>query len=337
MRFIRFVAKRLILMTLTLFGVLVITFALTYLIPADPVKAITGGHAPQHVVERVKERMGLNKPLYEQFIIYLKRLLSGDLGTSLKTSHPVTHDLKEMFPATIELATAAMLLAVTLGIPLGTISAIKKDKIPDHVARIFSLVGLSMPVFWLGLILLLVFYHGLNLLPGGGQLDVLIDRPPRVTGLITIDAILDGNIEALFNYMKHLILPTFVLGYVYTGWIARITRSSMLEVLSQDYIRTARAKGIREWVVIYRHALRNAMIPTTTVIGLSYGGLLGGSILTEAIFSWPGLGLYATGAFLALDYAAVIGVTLLIAVIYAIANLVVDILYAFLNPRIRYG
>lgn len=337
MRFLSYIGKRVALMFFTLFGVLVITFIIAHALPADPVDAITGGQAPPEVVERIRERLGLNKPLHEQFILYLRRIFDGDLGKSLATNHPVTQDLKEKFPATIELATAALLISIIIGIPLGMISAVKKDKLPDHGARIFSLVGNSMPAFWLGLILLIVFYYKLDLLPGGSQLDVFMDRPPRRTGLLTIDSILAGDHEAFLNYLKHLTLPAFVLGYIVTASIVRITRSSMLEALQQEYIRTARAKGLREWVVIYRHALRNALIPTTTVIGLAVGGLLEGSVLTETIFSWPGLGRYITGAVLSVDFPAVMGATLLIAVVYSLANLVTDLVYAFINPRIRYG
>lgn len=337
MRFLSYVAKRLVLMVITLFGVLVITFSLAHLVPADPIATITGGQAPPEVIDRIKERMGLMDPLYVQFVRYIRRIFSGDLGTSIATKHPVTQDLKEKFPATIELATTAMLISIIIGIPLGMISAVKRDELTDHGARIFSLVGNSMPAFWLGLILLLIFYYYLDLLPGGGQLNIFMDRPPRRTGLMTIDAILAGDYEAFLNYLKHLILPAFVLGYIVTASIARITRSSMLEALQQEYVRTARAKGLREWVVIYRHALRNALIPTTTVIGLSFGGLLEGSVLTETIFSWPGLGRYITGATLSLDFPAVMGGMLLIAVVYSLANLVVDLVYALINPRIRYG
>lgn len=324
-------------MVITLFGVLTITFIIAHIIPADPLGAFLGAQVPPEVVERTRERLGLNKPLYEQYILYLKRILSGDLGTSIATRLPVSQDLKEKFPATIELSTTAMVISIVLGIPLGIISAVKKDKLPDHGSRLFSMIGLSMPAFWLGLILLLIFYSKLDLLPGGGQLDVLLKRPPRKTGFLAIDALLDHNYVVFLNYLKHLLLPGFVLGYISTAAIARITRSSMLEVLSQEYIRTARAKGLREWVVIYRHALRNALIPTTTIIGLAYGSLLEGTVLTETIFSWPGLGRYATGAFLSLDFPAVMGVTLLIAVIYSLVNLIIDLVYAWINPRIRYG
>jgi len=320
-----------------LFGVLIISFVVSHVVPADPVQAILGPQAPPEAIERAREQLGFNKPLHEQLIDYLWRVLHGDLGKSLRTNRPVIVDLKEFFPATIELATTAMIIAIVLGIPIGIISAVKKDEAIDHVSRLFSLVGVSMPVFWLGLILLLIFYYRFGILPGPGRLDPTIPPPPKITGLITIDSLISGRFDAFINALKHLLMPAFVLGYYATAIIARITRASMLEVLRQDYIRTAYAKGLRERVVIMRHALRNALIPTTTVIGLTYGSLLEGAVLTETIFAWPGLGRYATGSFLFVDFSAIMGVTLLIAVIYSLSNLIVDILYAFLDPRIRYG
>lgn len=334
MKLLRYIARRLALMSLSIFGVLVITFVLSHVIPADPVGAILGPQAPPELVDKVRAELGFDKSIPEQFVIYVRNIVTGDLGKSLRTQNPVTEDLLQFFPATLELATTALLIGVFMGIPLGVISAVKKDQIPDHVARLFSLIGLSMPVFWLGLILLLVLWARLDLLPGPGQLDPRMIRPPQVTGFITLDSIIAGNWEAFRSAVMHLIMPAFVLGYFSTAAITRITRSSMLDVLGQEYIEAARVKGVKERVVIYRHALRNAMIPTVTIIGVTYGGLLEGSVLTESIFSWPGLGRYATSSFLFLDFPAVMGATLLIALTFSLANLVVDIVYAFLNPRI---
>lgn len=334
MKLLRYIARRLALMSVSIFGVLVITFILSHLIPADPVGAILGPQAPPELVDKVRAELGFDKSIPEQFVIYVQDIVTGDLGKSLRTQNPVTEDLLQFFPATLELATTALLLGVFMGIPLGVISAVKKDQIPDHIARLFSLIGLSMPVFWLGLILLLLFWVKLDLLPGPGQLEPRMMRPPQVTGFITIDSIIAGNWAAFRSAVMHLIMPAFVLGYFSTAAITRITRSSMLDVLGQEYIEAARVKGVKERVVIYRHALRNAMIPTVTIIGVTYGGLLEGSVLTESIFSWPGLGRYATSSFLYLDFPAVMGATLLIAITFSLANLVVDVVYAFLNPRI---
>ncbi len=332
-----YILRRLALMMFVLFGIIVITFIVSHVIPADPIGAILGPQAPPELVEKVRREWGFDKPLPEQFVDYMVNLLQGNLGKSIRTNKPVAEDLMKFFPATIELATAAMIVAIVIGIPLGIISAVKKDKWPDHISRIFALMGVSMPVFWLGLILLFVLYYQLGIFPGPGRLDPGIEAPPRITGILTLDSLITGNFEAFTNAVWHLMLPSFVLGYYASASITRITRTSLLEVMTQDFIRTARAKGLPERVVLFRHALRNALIPTTTVIGMVYGSLLEGAILTETIFAWPGLGRYSTGAFLSVDFLAVMGSTLLIAVIYSVANLVVDILYAFLDPRIRYA
>ncbi|AEH51036.1 ABC transporter permease [Pseudothermotoga thermarum] len=335
MRLYAFIARRLLLMLFVLFGVSVLVFIIAKVIPADPVGAILGGNAPVDLVEDLKRRLGLDKPLMLQFLDYMSGLLKGNLGISLKSSRPVAKDIAEFFPATLELAISATILAVVLGITLGIFSAVHRNKFIDHFARIFSILGVSMPVFWTGLILLLIFYFRLGWLPGGGRLGLFTTPPTRYTGLLVLDSILSGNLEALKDAVAHLILPSIVLGYSATASIARITRSSMLEVLRQDFIRTAKAKGIGKRLVIYRHALRNALIPVVTIVGLTFGGLLEGAILTETIFGWPGLGRYLVNAMLYLDYPAVMGGTLFVAVIYSLVNLVVDIVYAVLDPRMR--
>ena len=332
-----YIARRLLLMIFVLFGIIVITFVVSHMIPADPIGAILGPQASPELVEKIRREWGFDKPLHEQFINYIYNVLRGDLGRSIKTNNPVMEDLLYFFPATIELATASMVVAIIIGIPLGIVSAVRKDRWPDHISRIFALMGVSMPVFWLGLILLFVLYYKLGVFPGPGRLDPGIPEPPRITGLLTIDCLISGNFEALLNALWHLALPSFVLGWYASAQIARITRTALLEVLTQDFIKAARSKGLAERVVIFRHALRNALIPTTTVIGMTYGSLLEGAILTETIFAWPGLGRYSTGAFLSVDFMAVMGSTLLIALVYSLANLIVDILYAFLDPRIRYA
>jgi peptide/nickel transport system permease protein len=336
MNFWAYLARRVALMIFTLFGIVVITFIISHVIPADPIGAILGPQAPPELVEKVRHEWGFDRPMWDQFVDYLWKLLHGDLGKSIRTNKPVMSDLLYYFPATIELATAALIVAIITGIPLGIISAVKKDKVPDHLSRIFVLIGVSMPVFWLGLILLFVLYYQLGVMPGPGRLDPYITPPPRITGILTIDSLISGNFDAFKNALWHLILPSFVLGYYSSASIARITRASLLEVLRQDYVRTARAKGLRERIVLMRHAIRNSLIPTTTVIGVSYGSLLEGAVLTETIFAWPGLGRYSTGAFLSVDFLAVMGSTLLIALVYSFANFIVDIIYAFLDPRIRY-
>lgn len=330
-----YIARRLVLMVLVVFGVLVITFIVSHVVPADPVTAILGGNAPQEKVDELRRQLGLDKPLHLQFVDYIWGAMRGDLGTSLRTGRPVWDDIQQYFPATVELTFTAITLAILLGIPLGVISAARRNQVHDHTARVFSIVGVSMPVFWTGLVLMLLLYYRLGWLPGPGRLDLEIIPPTGPTRLLIVDSLLARNWAALSNALAHLVMPAFVLGYVATATIARVTRSSMLDVLYQDYIRTARSKGLVEGVVIRRHALRNALIPTITVIGLVFGGLLEGSVLTETIFAWPGLGRYITTGYLTLDYPAVMGGTLYIAVVFSIVNLIVDLGYAFLDPRIR--
>ncbi len=336
MKSYQYLLRRLGLTVFTLLGVLVVTFFVSHVIPADPVGAILGPQAPPELIAKIRHELGFDRPVYMQFFIYLKNILRGDLGMSLRTQNPVTEDLRRFFPATLELATTALLIGIFLGIPLGILAAVKKDKWSDHIGRVFSLIGLSMPVFWLGLVLLLIFYYRLDWLPGPGQLDPYLFPEEPITGMLVVDSLLHRDFEIFFDALRHLILPSFVLGYFSTAAIVRVTRSSMLEVMNLEYIQTARAKGLREQIVIYKHALKNAMIPVTTIIGLTYGSLLEGSVLTETVFAWPGLGRYMTSAFLFLDFNAVMGGTLLIALIFSLANLAVDILYVFLNPKIRF-
>lgn len=329
-------ARRLLLSTVAIFGVLVIAFFLTHVIPGDPIAAILGPQAPDDLIRDMRRRWGLDRPVHVQFVHYLGRLARGDLGTSIATNRAVSQDLREFFPATIELATAAILVGAVVGLAVGITSAVTHGRWVDHAVRFVSLIGLSMPVFWLGLIALLVFYFWMGLLPGAGQLEVYLSRPPWVTGSVIIDSLIARDFTALGSALRHLILPALVLGSHTLVGIARITRASMLDVLGQDYVKVARAKGLAERTVILRHALKNALLPIVTVIGIYYGSLLEGAVLTETVFSWPGLGRYATSAILSQDFAAVMGVTVLIALIFSLVNLIVDLLYAFLNPRIRY-
>lgn len=322
-------------MILVLLGVSVIVFVVARVIPADPVGAILGGNAPPDLIDDMRHRLGLDKPLINQFLDYMFGLLKGDLGVSLKSNRPVTTDIADFFPATLELAIAATFVSILLGITLGIFSAVYRNRFIDHFSRVFSILGVSMPVFWTGLLLLLLFYYKLGWLPGTGRLSLFTPAPDRITGLLIIDSLLTLNFEAFKDALSHIILPAVVLGYSATASIARITRSSMLDVLRQDYIRTAKAKGIGKRLVIYRHALRNALIPVVTIIGLTFGGLLEGAVLTETIFGWPGLGRYIVNALLFLDYPAVMGGTLFVAVVYSLVNLVVDIVYAVLDPRMR--
>ncbi|HYM68278.1 MAG TPA: ABC transporter permease [bacterium] len=328
--------RRTALTVFVLFGVTLITFLLSHVVPADPVVAYLGDHAPPAMVEQVRHQLGLDRPLPVQFAIYMRGLLHGNLGISIMNSRPVSQDLAQYLPATLELSSAAMLVAILIGVPTGIVSALHKDGWADQVARVFALGGASLPVFYVALLLLGLLYSRLGVLPGPGQLSIYTSPPPAITGMVAVDALLSGDWPAFGDALRHLVLPAFVLGYASTGIITRMTRSSMLEVMRQDYVRTARAKGVLELRVVLRHALRNALLPTVTVIGLTYGGLLSGAVLTETIFSWPGIGRYATNSVTNIDIPAVLGVTLVIAIMYSIANLVVDVLYAYLDPQIRY-
>jgi peptide/nickel transport system permease protein len=330
------VARRAGLTVFVLFGITLITFLISHVVPADPVVAYLGEHAPPDLVEKVRHQIGLDRPLPVQYVIYLRDLFHGNLGTSIMDNRPVRQELAQYLPATVELSTAAMLVAIAIGIPTGVVSALFKDRWPDQVARIFALGGTSLPIFYVALLLLGLLYSRLGILPGPGQLSIYTQPPARITGMVVVDALLSGDWVALGDALLHLILPAVVLGYYSAGLITRMTRGSLLEVLRQDYVRTARAKGLGEGRVVLGHALRNALLPTVTVIGLTYGGLLSGAVLTETIFSWPGLGRYATNSVISVDIPAVLGVTLVIAFIYSLANLLVDVLYAYLDPQIRY-
>jgi peptide/nickel transport system permease protein len=336
MSLLRFLARRAGLTVFVLFGVTLITFVLTHVVPADPVVAFLGDHAPPALVEQVRHQLGLDRPLTTQYVIYLEGLLHGNLGISISDTRAVSADLAQYLPATAELASSALLIALLIGIPTGIVSAVYKDAWPDQVARVFALGGTSLPVFYVALLLLGLFYSRLGVLPGPGQLSIYTQPPPTVTGMVAVDAALTGDWPALGDALRHLILPAFVLGYATTGLIMRITRSSLLEVLRQDYVRTARAKGIQEPRVVLRHGLRNALLPTVTVVGLTFGDLLSGAVLTETIFSWPGIGRYATNSAVTVDVPAVLGVTLIAALIYSLFNLGVDVVYAYLDPQIRY-
>jgi peptide/nickel transport system permease protein len=347
----RYIIRRLIELPLALVGVTLVVFLLLRLIPGDPAVAMLGEHAAQENVERIREQLGLNRPLFldrealdngdfagfvdTQYLLYLGRLAQGNLGDSIHRRIPIADELKIRFPATIELAMVSMLLAVIVGVPAGIISAARRNSPLDFGTMIGSLIGVSMPIFWLGLMEIMLFAVILQWLPAGGRLDPAI-KLETVTNFYIIDSIITGNTEALVDVLRHIVLPAIALATIPLAIIARMTRSSMLEVLQEDYVRTAHAKGLRERVVLFRHALKNAFLPVITVIGLQTGFLLAGAILTETIFSWPGIGKWVYDSILGRDYPVVQSGTLLIALVFVVVNLLVDISYAFLDPRIGY-
>jgi peptide/nickel transport system permease protein len=334
-----YIARRLLLMVVAALGVTLISFVISHAVPADPVVSNLGQQASQRpeIVAAFKQRWGLDKPLYEQYFAFMGNLAHGDLGTSINTRRPIATDVSQFLPATVELSTAAILFALVVGLPLGTFAAIYRDGPIDHLARLVSLVGVSIPIFWLATVSLVIFYAALQLAVGPGRLGPQLQAPPPATGFLTVDSLLAGDLPTFRSAVDHLMLPGIVLGSSVMGLITRVTRSSLLEVLGQDYVRTARAKGLVEHLVISRHALRNALIPTVTVLGLAYGSLLSGAVMTETIFAWPGLGRYAYQSAITNDFPAIMGVTFVIALIYIIVNLLVDLAYALLDPHIRYG
>ncbi len=328
--------KLLLTVAVTFLGLLLVTFLISHVIAVDPVLAVVGDRASQATYDKMFIEMGLDRPLYEQFWIYIQKVLSGDFGKSFLTKKAVIDDIARAFPATLELATLAIIIGTAFGVPLGIISAVKAGKPIDQVVRIIGLVGYSAPIFWLGLLGLLVFYAKLDWISGPGRMDIAYEYSISPgTGMLLVDSALQGQWEAFRNAFSHIILPASLLGYNAMAYISRMTRSFMLTELGQEYVTTARVKGVPEWRIIWVHALRNAAVPLVTVIAFSYGGLLEGSVLTETVFAWPGLGLYLTNSLQVADMNAVLGGTLVIGAIFVGLNLVSDFLYKVLDPRVR--
>jgi peptide/nickel transport system permease protein len=321
---------------LTYLGLLAVTFFIGRVIPIDPVLAIVGDHAPEHVIARVREELGLNKPLWQQFYIYISKVLHGDFGVSVLTSNPVLQDIRRAFPATIELATLGIIIGAGIGVPLGVWAAVRRGGVVDQVVRVMGLIGYSVPIFWLGLMGLVLFYAKLGWISGPGRIDVAYEYTlTTVSGFLLLDAARAGQWDAFGNALSHLILPASLLGYFSLAYISRMTRSFMLNELTQEYVVAARAKGLSETRIIWRHALRNAAVPLVTVVTLSYAGLLEGSVLTETVFAWPGLGLYITNSLQNADMNAVLGGTIVVGSIFIGLNLLSDLLYKLLDPRTK--
>ena len=330
-----FTFRRLVESVPVLLGVSVVVFLFLRLIPGDPDLVLLGERANPQSLQRLRDNMGLNQPLHIQYTRFATQLARGDLGRSIRTGLPVLEEARGRFPATIELASTALVIAVVVGVTLGIVSATWRGSLGDHLSRVISLVGISMPIFWLGLVLIWLFAVQLRWLPSDGRLDATTRYSP-ITNFVLLDALIQRRGDLAITALRHLILPAVALSTVPMAIIARMTRSAMLEVLRADYIRTARAKGLKERLITQRHALKNAALPVVTIIGLQVGFLLSGAILTETIFSWPGVGRWVFEAILNRDYPIVQGMTLVIAVIFVAVNLLVDILYAALDPRIRY-
>lgn len=327
--------KRLSLLFLVIFGVTLMTFMLSHIIPGDPARMMVGQRANEETLQQVRQQLGLDQPIWVQYFSYLNGLLSGDLGTSIRTQKPVVEDLIAFFPATIELALLAFFFAILIGIPLGVLAAVKKDTFWDHGSRVFSIAGVSTPVFWSGLVMILIFYGYLEWFPSTGRLDIHINPPTKITGLYIVDSLLTLDMIAFKNSLWHILIPAITLSYAQLAIITRQVRASMLEVLGQEYIRTAVANGIHGPFLLFRYALRNALIPTVTVVGLSFGSLLGGAVVTETIFGWPGMGKYVVDSIAYLDFPAMMGFTLIISIGYVLINLAVDLTYYILDPQLK--
>jgi peptide/nickel transport system permease protein len=333
---VQLVLRRLGFLVFVLLGISFITFMLSHVVPADPVRLFAGPRAGPKAIAAIKHQYGFDLPLWQQYVRYLGGLLHLDFGYSLTSHRPVADDLHDYLPATIELTLAAILWVLVIGIPLGTVSAIWRNSAVDHVGRLLSITGVALPAFWLGLMVQLLLFDRMGWFPAGDRLGSNLTPPQHITGLYTIDSLLAGNLGLFWQSVYHLFLPSLVLAYGSLAVLTRQVRASMLEVMPQEYVRTARAKGLPRRRVLIRHALRNALLPATTVMGLQVGFLLGGALLVEDVFSWPGIGRYATLATTTLDYNAVMAVTIVAAGIYVVVNLLIDILYLMLDPRISY-
>ncbi len=320
----------------TYLGLLAVTFFIGRVIPIDPALAIAGDHAPQQILERLRREMHLDQPLYLQFYYYLVSALSGDFGTSVLTTNPVMDDIRRVFPATMELATVGTIIGAVFGVPFGVLAAVRRNSIIDQIVRVIGLVGYSVPVFWLAMVSLVIFYAKLNWVAYPGRIDIAYEYTfTPVTGFFLLDSALQGQWDVFWDVLRHIILPASLLGYFSLAYISRMTRSFMLNELGQEYIVAARAKGLSETRVIWGHALRSAAVPLITVIALSYAGLLEGSVLTEIVFSWPGIGFYITSSLRNADMNAVLGGTIVIGTVFIGINLISDLLYRTLDPRTR--
>ena len=334
---LRYIFRRLLVMPFLLLGIVTISFSISRLIPADPLISIIGERQMNNpvVVQAAKVRWGLDKGIVGQYQQYMGNLSRGDLGVSFRTKTSVVGDLLERLPATLELALTAMLLGTVGGVLLGVLAASRRNKLADHLSRLFALVGSSLPVFWVGLVLLYVFYARLGVLPGPGRLPPRVDPPVAHTGFYILDALISGDVHLAWMVLQRLLLPAFALGWGLMGIISRLVRASMLDELETDYVRTARAKGLSERAVFFKHALRNALLPVLTILGFSLASLLTGAVLTETIFSWNGVGSYAVLATRSLDYPAINGVCILGGLVFLLSNLITDVMYAFADPKIR--
>lgn len=332
---VKWLIKRLFLLIFVVWGITTLTFIIFAVVPRNPALAMSGSQASPEQLQKFNERWGLDKPMWERYIKFYAYLFKGDLGTSIRTERPVAAEMRNFFPATFELATTSIIISFIIGIPLGIVSAIKRNKWPDQLTRFFSLVGVSLPNFWLGLILLLIVYTLLGGV-GPGRITSAAYEPARITGLYLLDSLLTGNWSSFVDSLKHIITPSIALGVFGMGVVTRMMRSSMIDTLDKDYIKAAQARGLSQFKVIMSHGLRNSLTPVLTAVGILYGAYLGGVIVVEVVFAWPGLGNFAYTSILKSDQPAILGTVLVIALLYSMVNLIIDILYRFIDPRIKF-
>ena len=332
----QFILRRLLLLIPVLFGITILVFIISHLVPGDPVLLAAGPQATPDMIQSIREEFGLDKPLVTQYAKYITDLAGGNWGRSVLSRRPVIDDLGRYWPATFELALLAMIIASVVGVPLGVLAAIRHDSWVDHGSRLASLAGISVPAFWLAILIRFALGLRFNWFPISGRMSATVSPPDLITGMYLVDSLLTLNDSAFFDALLHIALPALTLSFGPLAMITRMTRANMLEVLGQDYISTARGKGLSERVVLIRHALKNALIPTIAMMGLSFGWMMGGSVLVETVFDWPGIGLYAVNSALTLDFMPLMGIALLYGVVFSIINLVVDLTYGFLDPRIRF-
>ncbi len=332
---VRWLSKRLLLLVFVLWGITTLTFIIMAVVPRNPAIAMAGSQSSPEQIEKFNKRWGLDRPVWERYYKYYAYMLRGDLGTSIRTERPVALEMKNFFPATFELATTSIIISLIFGIPLGIVAALKRNKWPDQVTRFVSLIGVSTPNFWFGLLILLVFYFLLGGV-GPGRASSASLEPAKITGLYLVDSLVTGNWKSFVDCFKHLLMPSFALGFFGIGIVTRMMRSSMIDTLGKDYIKAARARGLSQFKVIMNHGLRNSLIPVLTVIGVLYGAYLGGVIVIEVVFSWPGLGNFAYTSILKSDQPAIMGTVLVISLFYSLVNLLVDLLYRYLDPRITF-
>ncbi|NIN66615.1 MAG: ABC transporter permease subunit [Anaerolineae bacterium] len=337
MRLRYYLLRRLLLIIPVLIGLSIVTFAISHIVPGDPIRLAAGPQATAEQIQKLQEEFGIDKPLYAQYLNYMRGVLRGNFGTSMMNRHPVAMDLKRFFPATFELVLVSTAIAVIIGLPMAIAAAVFRDRWPDQFSRVVALSSISMPVFWLGMVLQLILGMKFHLLPISGRFDPRVPFPPNVTGMLLVDSLLAADLESFRIAVKHMALPAFCQALIGIALITRLLRADILEVMQRDFVTMARASGLPERVILAKYVLKNALIATVAMLGFLFGWQLGGSVMIETVFDWPGIGLYAVKSAMTLDFQPIMGITLFVGLLFTIVNLLVDISYGIIDPRIRYG